>query len=86
MPITVFKLQVVHSICENSEEEFQKVVLEVETYFIIVNIIQPKHHEQRIYLSFVIIFQHKGTAPAPAPVPICGINFFVLFLDYFKIN
>jgi len=85
MPITVFKLQVVHSICENNEEEFQKVVLEVETYFIIVNIIQPKHHEQRIYLSFVIIFQHKGTAPAPAPVPMRD-QFFLLLLDYFKIN
>jgi len=47
MPITVFKLQVVYSICENSEKKFQKVVLEVETYLIVVNIIQLKYDEQR---------------------------------------
>jgi len=81
MSITVFKLQVVHYICENSEEDFQTFVLEVETYFI--NIIQLKRHEQRIYLSFVVIFQQILHVLQNNTM---RDQFFLQFLDYFKIN
>jgi len=58
------KLQVVHSICENSEDKFQKVVLEVEIYFNHSKIYNTLKTSWAAYLSILRYNISADTAPA----------------------